>query len=547
MNLLSKMSIKTRTTLSTLLIFITSLWLLVYFATSVLREDIITMIHQQQFATVTVIAANINDELNDRITALEKTSSIITNDNLNNTTNLQQFIDDQLLLQHLFNGGYFITNTEGTAVASFPPEVKRVGVNFIERDHVATALKEGKTSFSKPIVGKILGAPVVSMATPIRDVKGKIAGSLVGVIDLSKSNFLSHITDNPYGKTGGYIIISPKHKVIVAATDKTRIMQPIPATGVNPLMDRYLQGFEGSGSIVDSRGVEVLSSSRQLPVANWVLVGRIPTEEAYKPIRDMQIRMLFAALILTIIAGVFTWLLIKRQLSPVFEALEILSALPNSNNTMVSLPIKKKDEVGQLIAGFNRLIVALSNSERFLKTIIESEPECIKMLDVCGNILMMNRAGLAMLDADSFEQVRGKCVYPSITDRYRDAFIALTKAVFNGLSDKLEFEIIGFKARHVWLETHAVPFRDENGEITALLGITRDITKRKNTEIEKEIALEHIKKLEGILPICMYCKKIRNKDQSWDILEAYISKNSDAQFSHGICPDCLHKMHGDLE
>ncbi len=143
---------------------------------------------------------------------------------------------------------------------------------------------------------------------------------------------------------------------------------------------------------------------------------------------------------------------------------------------------------------------ALENSERFLKTIIDSEPECIKMLDIDGNLLMMNRAGLEMIDADSFEQVKGQCVCPLITEPYRNAFMALTKQVFQGIHGTLEFETIGLKGRHVWLETNAVPFRNEHGEITALLGITRDITEKKqtNTLLNARIRLNKVAVQTGL-------------------------------------------------
>ena len=59
---------------------------------------------------------------------------------------------------------------------------------------------------------------------------------------------------------------------------------------------------------------------------------------------------------------------------------------------------------------------------------------------------------------------------------------------------------------------------------------------RQNTELST--ALARIKKLEGIIPICAYCKKIRVEEESWDQLEKYITEHSDARFSHGICPDC---------
>ncbi len=54
-------------------------------------------------------------------------------------------------------------------------------------------------------------------------------------------------------------------------------------------------------------------------------------------------------------------------------------------------------------------------------------------------------------------------------------------------------------------------------------------------------ALEHIKTLQGILPICSFCKKIRDDQGYWDQVEVYITKHSNAEFSHGICPECMKK------
>ncbi len=60
-------------------------------------------------------------------------------------------------------------------------------------------------------------------------------------------------------------------------------------------------------------------------------------------------------------------------------------------------------------------------------------------------------------------------------------------------------------------------------------------------------ALAHVKTLQGILPICMHCHKIKNDQQSWEKLEKYIAEHSDAQFSHGLCPECLKKYYPDLK
>jgi DNA-binding response OmpR family regulator len=70
-----------------------------------------------------------------------------------------------------------------------------------------------------------------------------------------------------------------------------------------------------------------------------------------------------------------------------------------------------------------------------------------------------------------------------------------------------------------------------------LLREQRAILEKRTWELEN--ALLRIKHLEGLIPICMYCKKIRNDQQSWQVLEEYLAEHTDASFTHGMCPDCL--------
>ncbi len=132
----------------------------------------------------------------------------------------------------------------------------------------------------------------------------------------------------------------------------------------------------------------------------------------------------------------------------------------------------------------------LAHSENLLRTIVQSEPECVKLLAKDGTLLEMNPAGLAMIEADSPNQVVGKCVYPFIAAEHRQAFIDLTNKVFQGESGILEFKIIGLKGKRCWLETHAVPLRNSDGDIISLLAVTRDATARKQADRERERLLE---------------------------------------------------------
>ncbi|MEX2156900.1 MAG: PAS domain S-box protein [Gemmatimonadales bacterium] len=129
-----------------------------------------------------------------------------------------------------------------------------------------------------------------------------------------------------------------------------------------------------------------------------------------------------------------------------------------------------------------RVEFALRESETRLRTIIESEPECVKLVDSSGLLLDMNPAGLAMIEADRIEQVRGLAAEQIVAPDHRAAFNNLMRRVFAGGCGKLEFEIVGMKGTRRWLETHAVPLRGPDGAITAALGITRDVTQRKHAE-----------------------------------------------------------------
>jgi PAS domain S-box-containing protein len=124
----------------------------------------------------------------------------------------------------------------------------------------------------------------------------------------------------------------------------------------------------------------------------------------------------------------------------------------------------------------------LTESENRLRSIIESEPECVKLVDREGRILEMNASGLAMLEADSLEEVQGKHCEELIVGSYRPAFRYLIDRVFNGEHQSLEFEVVGLKGTRRWLDSHAVPLMDAGGNITAVLAVTRDVTQHKQAE-----------------------------------------------------------------
>ncbi len=164
--------------------------------------------------------------------------------------------------------------------------------------------------------------------------------------------------------------------------------------------------------------------------------------------------------------------------------------LPDGLKTYHSILTPIRDESGRIekISGIARDIteqkkaeLALIESQTKLQTIIENEPECIKIIDANGHLVYMNPAGLDMIEA-TLDQVQGKAVLGVVVEEYRNSFAQMHQRVIAGEKVNLIFETIGLKGKHCWLETTSAPMQ-LNGE-PVLLGVTRDITDRINNEKE---------------------------------------------------------------
>ncbi|GAB4439330.1 MAG: hypothetical protein Kow0031_21190 [Anaerolineae bacterium] len=102
-------------------------------------------------------------------------------------------------------------------------------------------------------------------------------------------------------------------------------------------------------------------------------------------------------------------------------------------------------------------------------------------------------------------------------------------------------------------EVRVSPLRRRNGQLLGRLVVLYDISVSKQLADEREQlitelqdALAHIKTLRGLLPICANCKRIRDDDGQWQRVEEYVREHSEADFSHGICPDCMGELYGDF-
>ena len=183
--------------------------------------------------------------------------------------------------------------------------------------------------------------------------------------------------------------------------------------------------------------------------------------------------------------------------------------------------------ITRLIKTHEKTAGSLRKSQEFLETIIETAPTCVKLIGADGTLERMNRAGLSMIEAESLEQVRGNSVYPLVSQEHRGAFKTLTEDVFKGKSGELEFRMVGLKGRPLWLYTHAVPLRNEKGEIISLLAITADVTGRREAAKALQENEQRLKKAQQIAHV---------GDWEWEIASGRVHWSDELYSIYGYTP-----------
>ena len=503
-------SLKTKVVLITLVAFVISIWLIASYISTKMREDLQGILGDQQLATVSLAAANLNTDLQVRIDALQMLAKSFNAGLLARPDSMQASLEQGLTPEILFNAGIFVTRSDGTAIAEVP-KIGRVGLNYMDRDHVAAALTQGGTTVGRPVVGKAVRAPSFAITVPIRDAQGKVIGALAGATDLSKPNFMDNINESHYGKSGGYLVVDPKHKLFVTATNKALVMGALPANGVNPVLDRRLLGFDGAAVNVNSLGIEVLTSSWRIPSTGWFLIATLPTQEAFAPIHAMQQSVLKVTALITTLACGLVWLLmtvvLKRQFAPMISATQKLDESSRKQEFPQPLPVTSHDEVGSLIDAFNRLLINVGQRDDALKRsehLLHDSQKAARIASYIHNIQAGTIEGTSTLD-EIFGITKDyphtpkawlMFVHPDFMQTVHDA---LLDAIHSRKPFDAEYKIIRpSDGAERWMHSLGQIARDDRGNAVSLIGTVQDITERKATEEAQRIAATAFESQQGM-------------------------------------------------
>ena len=477
-------SLSVRLTLAALAIFLAAVWSLTVYVGYVLRGDMERLIGAQQISTAALAAGDIDDDIRARLSALARVAAEITPAILADHGSVVMLLRQRPLLQYLFNGGLRVFDPGGFAIAAVPAAPALIGLNYLDRPHLAAALKRGVASVGEPVMGGSSGHAIFGMAVPVRDAGGRVIAALSGVTDLSGPNFLDRISAARYGNSGGFVVVAPAQRLIVTASDKRLVMTRALDAGVDPLVDRFMGGGEGSGVMVNSLGIEVLAAARRIPAAGWYVAVALPTAEALAPLAARLQHLLAVALLLSVLGAAATWWMVQRQLAPVLDTARRLAALPPDGAFTQTLPEIRADEVGALIGAFNRLLKDLRESQRMTQGLIEALAVPVFFKGRDGRYLGVNRAWEAF-----FGRARDTIVGKPMEEIFADdpersaRMLAKDAQLWNQPgTQQYEASITAADGRRRTAIYAKATFTGAQGEVAGLIGTILDVTEHKMVE-----------------------------------------------------------------
>ncbi len=194
---------------------------------------------------------------------------------------------------------------------------------------------------------------------------------------------------------------------------------------------------------------------------------------------------------------------------------------------------------------------ALRASEEKFRQIITTVREGILSMNV-DRIITFSNSFMAEMFGYKLDELLGQPFTMLLHEEDLPDFHHRQDGRDKGRIERFERRFRTRDGQELWAIVSASPMMDSEGNVVGSFGTITDITERKKAEavlheknLELQRAMDQIKTLRGIVPICMHCKKIRDDQGYWNQVEVYVRNHTEAEFSHGICPECVAELYPD--
>ena len=347
-----------------------------------LRGTLAERIEAEQYHLLTELGRHLDDKLGERVTALSRSTERIPRAALGDPAALEAFLKARPALLTLFDDLY-IFDPRGILLADWPVKLGRRQLDMSERDYIKVVRETGKPYISQPIIGRATGQPIIVIAVPLLDERGRLQAIAGGVLNLFQPNLLGALSSRKIGKTG-YLYMVSREGLMVVHPDRERIMKPAPGAQENPALGRALEGFEGTLEGRNSRGLHGLFSFKRLQTTGWILASVIPVAEAFEPIAEIERRMGLVTVALMLGAIPLLWYLSHGLVSPLGElaaAMRQRAAAMRPQQPSAPVPEEGSTEIRTVAAAFNDFLAARNDAEAALAVSEEQRSRIMQNLE----------------------------------------------------------------------------------------------------------------------------------------------------------------------
>ncbi len=336
--------------------------------TTIIGDDISTIIAHQQGVIADNLAIDINDRLTSRLNFLLRLSESLPLALLDDPPSLRAWLAERQKLLPLFSNGLIVVPAHGKGlIAEYPEIPTRSQLDYADRDWFLGARDTGQATIGRPYRGRVSDDPLIVMAVPLGAPGAAPKAVLAGVAALSAPGFLDMIQTIRIGETGGVLLISPRDKLFVSSSDPKMILKDTPPPGVNLLHDRAMAGYRGTGITINAFGVEELSAIGDIPAAHWFAVIRLPTAEAFKAVNHLRDIIIKYGMTFPIFIIVVLFFILPRMFKPLRDSARQIRRMADGEIDLNPLPVVRNDEVGTLVTGFNYLLEQVRVREDLLR------------------------------------------------------------------------------------------------------------------------------------------------------------------------------------
>lgn len=389
-----------------------------YVLSDFLRDDLTSVVQEQQSALATYVARDVDYKIVQRLDLLERLAGTLPSALLGNPKRLGAWLKERHLEYPLFSAGLYVTDVRGAILAGYPAGPGMEKTVDVDGDAVRAALA-GSPYIGRPHSGRSadgVDAPVLPMAAAIGNGTGRVRAVLVGLTALAARGFLDSLLDARIGtKSGGFLLVSPRDKLFVAASQPDMVLKPTPPLGVNVLLDRAMAGFRGAGITVNAEGIEEVAATASVPGAGWFVVARLPTSEAFATVGRLQHFLITHAALALLVFAALAVPGVYLVLRPLFHAAACAEAMTQQEIPLRALPVLRNDEVGHLVMAFNRLLAKLDGKQAELTRLAHHDiltglPNRALLADRIEQALARARReetqiGLLFMDLDGFKDI----------------------------------------------------------------------------------------------------------------------------------------------